>query len=97
MKKPGQIAEREEVNRKALEIVGRLRDIGTLREELLNQLDAYFQIQDACPSLLENAPPIATQWVGFAEELRLRVTNMNGDVSEIPESAVPAIITRPAA
>ena len=91
------IAEREEINARALEIVGRLRDIGTLREELLNQLDAYFQMQDACPALLQTAHPIKTQWVGFNKELRLRVTNSDGEVSEIPEQLVPAIITRPAA
>tara|TARA_B100001287_G_scaffold66836_1_gene54630 strand:- start:12397 stop:12708 length:312 start_codon:yes stop_codon:yes gene_type:complete len=90
------ISDRETSNAQALEILGRLRDLGAIRDQLLDQLDAYFQLKDVAPDLFEgNQVPIKTQWLGFRGELRLKITSDKGEVREIPERLVPSIIKRP--
>lgn len=91
-----EIADRETSNAEALQILGRLRDLGAIRDQLLDQLDAYFQLKDVAPDLFEgDQVPIKTQWLGFRGELRLKITNDKGEVKEIPERLVPSIIKRP--
>lgn len=92
-----EIEARETANQKALDLIQRLKDLGEIREQLLSQLDAYFQLKDCCPELLEEEGPIKTQWLGSPAKnnLRLKITNAQGKTQEIPNDHVPSIITRP--
>ena len=83
---------RAQANAAARKDLDLMRDIERHRSEYTTLLDNLWDLKDRAPELLD---AYEINWIGINHTLRLQVIQKDGEVSEIPASRVPAVISRP--